>query len=77
MELEDVWLLRLKLVALILTSFPMEFVSATVLQDLILTLRTESANLAHLTASVASPTLSAMLAMLAMTSAMVSVLLPP
>ena len=53
-----------------------EFVSATVPQELIPTLKTDCAKLAHQTASVASPIPSVMLAMLVMISATESVLLP-
>lgn len=52
----------------------MEFVSATVPQELTLILRTEFVNLAHQTVSAVLQTLSAMLAMLVLISAKESVL---
>lgn len=58
------------------TSSAMEFVSATAHQEPILTLKTESARVAHPTVSVASPTPSVMLAMLDTISKTESVLLP-
>ena len=75
-ELEDVSLLLLKLDAHSLTSLAMEFVSATVHQELIQILKTEFVNHAHPTASVVLPTLSVMLATLVMISAKEFALLP-
>ena len=76
MELEDVLPLLLRPDAHSLTSSAMEFVSATVLQEPTLILRTEFVNHAHPTASVVLPTLSVMLVMLDMISAKEFVLLP-
>lgn len=73
MESEDVSLQLLKQDVHSLTSSAMEFASATVPQELILTLKTESVNLAHQTASAVLLTLSVMLVMLAMISAKESV----
>lgn len=70
------WPLVCKADALILTTLAMEFASATALHQLMLIPTAESASLAHPTVSPASPTPSAMPAMLDSTSPMESASLP-